>query len=99
MKLLKELSFEELTETAARDIHSSLLLEGGKGLKGSVHVWLQAAISWADSTQEKGTGKKLTQKKKMVYIVKRPGLARYIPKKDRDRNRTHVMEDDAMLKN
>lgn len=47
-KILEEMSFDELVDDAARDIHSSLLESGGAGLKNAVYKWLNTTAYWRD---------------------------------------------------
>lgn len=46
-KTIEEMTFEELAEYAALQIHSALLEGGGKAMKGAVHLWLGQTILWS----------------------------------------------------
>lgn len=61
-KKIEDMTFEELVKNAALEIHSALLESGGKGLKGSLHVWMGQAIYW-NNLQDKNWGK-LNKKRK-----------------------------------
>lgn len=41
-----ELSFEELVDFATRNIHSALLVGGGKEMKSAVYMSMDRAITW-----------------------------------------------------
>jgi len=47
------MTFEELVADAARNAHDRLLTDGGKGLKGAMHVWMATAIRWSEEQQKK----------------------------------------------
>lgn len=42
----KDVTFNDLVQEAAREIHSALLEDGGKGLRREIHLQLDKAIRW-----------------------------------------------------
>lgn len=55
-KQLKDTTFEELVDEATRDIHASLLEDGGKGMKNAVFKWLSTTAQWRDIRREELEG-------------------------------------------
>tara|TARA_R110000751_G_scaffold5643_7_gene25470 strand:+ start:204 stop:380 length:177 start_codon:yes stop_codon:yes gene_type:complete len=47
-KSIKDMSYPELVDHAAREIHSGLLKDGGTGLRDAVWLWLGQAVVWND---------------------------------------------------
>ena len=62
-KKIEDMTFEELVKNAALEIHSALLESGGKGLKGSLHVWMGQAIYWSN-LQDKKSGEENEKRKR-----------------------------------
>jgi hypothetical protein len=56
MKRNKELvdyTFEELVQGFTRDIHSGLLLGGGKGMESAVFMVLDTTLRWSKEQEKK----------------------------------------------
>lgn len=53
MKDLKDMSFDELASANAREIHSGLLEDGGKGLKASTVHAMMLTLQWGKLQPEK----------------------------------------------
>ena len=65
MKRIEDMTYEELVEYATMRIHSGLLEDGGKGMKSSVFIQLQNAITWRNAPERK-------KKQKAVLSRQRP---------------------------
>jgi hypothetical protein len=46
-KKLEDMSFQELVDFAAIQIHTALLEGGGKAMKAALHLWMGQAILWS----------------------------------------------------
>lgn len=45
-KLVEDMTFDEIVELAALQIHSALLEGGGREMKKTVYLWMGQAIAW-----------------------------------------------------
>lgn len=45
---LEDCTFDQLVDEAARTSMDKLLLEGGKGLRNALHMYMWAAIQWRE---------------------------------------------------
>jgi hypothetical protein len=53
MKKIEEMNFEELVDHLTMYIHTGLLENGGKGMKGSVTNGIMLAFRWRDAQIKK----------------------------------------------
>ncbi len=48
MKKLEDMTFEEVVDYAAQQIHFALLERGSKGFKSCLFLWMDQAIRWQE---------------------------------------------------
>lgn len=59
MDRLKDSTFSELVDDMTRHVHTSLLEDGGKGMRQGMWLAMQTAIQWKETQDKKDkTGKK-----------------------------------------